>query len=106
MLSAEAKVPFDAPVDENSLTVLSPRLVTYRLPAASNARPEGELSPEEANVLTFPAESIWLTVLLSKLETYNNWPARDGGVDIRAQTAARANAVRIRYVIGSDFPWG
>ena len=44
-VSPEAKVPFDAPVGANSLTVLVPTLATYRLPPESNARPSGRSAP-------------------------------------------------------------
>src|SRR5262249_38484471 len=97
---------FGAPVGENSLTVPALWLATYRLPAASNARPKILLSPEEAKVLTCPAESIWLTVSLPKLVTYNTWAAREEEGDSRAQAAARTSAVRIRCIIGSDLRCG
>ena len=58
-VSPEAKVPFDAPVDENSLIVPNTMEPTYRLPEESNARPVGKLSPRGGEgAHAFPAESI------------------------------------------------
>src|SRR5437763_9934579 len=52
------KVPRKDPLDEYFRIVLLLRSATYRLPAPSNARPSGRLSPLEINELTLPFEVI------------------------------------------------